>query len=598
MPNALTGDFDVVAEFAIAAANRVLAAMHRSERFLHSLAVRVDDNPPEDSARARPTMVGSVDAFGDPVVDHDRIGRPNPFPGILAATDPVRAGLDQALNPDAGADPEPIQPSHLQGRAQLQLTPPTVEVPDAGGTNVTVRQQIMARYFPDSNTSPAAEFVHGELQITAAVSRIASQAADILNIDVKADDVYVNFTPAWSSHPLTAEDLAAINLWIRNALKTSFLPSTATLPANVAAIQFKTLIGPPGALCLLMNMTGPSGSPASMNVPFLGPGDDFAVAVSVDFVRAALQPIIDRVLAQTFPPITIPVDVFFATYHVVYSIALTGATVDLQDGVILLTVRGHATQMSHKWYAPDSFHFTAKLTFTLSANGDSADLIPGDVSLDTSSWSVNLFRDSATENMRQVRDQALAESGAADTVRQKLSANANLGGLLQSLMPPPPGRRRTGSYLHGFQLAYTSCEIRTAGIIVHGSLGVTDWPPAHVEFEQVPGTSGGDVLAAHGADYSALKTWIPGGAIRRYEWSFEGQPQPFLVDDNKFVLMAGQPAVVVNAASSGLIAGFSPLCLRVRGTRLSSSGPVVQEAVVGESCGFSVFPVINGESVG
>ncbi len=30
MPNALTGEFDVVAQFAIPAANRLLAAMHRT----------------------------------------------------------------------------------------------------------------------------------------------------------------------------------------------------------------------------------------------------------------------------------------------------------------------------------------------------------------------------------------------------------------------------------------------------------------------------------------------------------------------------------------------------------------------------------------
>jgi hypothetical protein len=43
MPNDLTGDFDVVADFAIPAVDRVQATMHRSERFLHSLTVRVDD---------------------------------------------------------------------------------------------------------------------------------------------------------------------------------------------------------------------------------------------------------------------------------------------------------------------------------------------------------------------------------------------------------------------------------------------------------------------------------------------------------------------------------------------------------------------------
>ena len=39
MANDLTGDFDVVAEFRIPAANRVLAAMHRGNRFSETFAL-------------------------------------------------------------------------------------------------------------------------------------------------------------------------------------------------------------------------------------------------------------------------------------------------------------------------------------------------------------------------------------------------------------------------------------------------------------------------------------------------------------------------------------------------------------------------------
>ena len=74
MANNLTGDFDVVAEFAIPAVDRVLAAMHRAERFPHSLSLRVDDNPPPGSMNPRPSIVASVDSFGDATVDHSRLG--------------------------------------------------------------------------------------------------------------------------------------------------------------------------------------------------------------------------------------------------------------------------------------------------------------------------------------------------------------------------------------------------------------------------------------------------------------------------------------------------------------------------------------------
>src|SRR5688500_12255622 len=45
MSNDLTGDYDVVVQFSTGAVNRVLAAMHRGNRLLHSLSTRVDDNP-------------------------------------------------------------------------------------------------------------------------------------------------------------------------------------------------------------------------------------------------------------------------------------------------------------------------------------------------------------------------------------------------------------------------------------------------------------------------------------------------------------------------------------------------------------------------
>jgi hypothetical protein len=69
MANDLTGDFDVVAEFAIPAANRVIAAMHRAERFLHAMSVRVDDTRRRPDHRADfPTLVASMDSLGEPSV--------------------------------------------------------------------------------------------------------------------------------------------------------------------------------------------------------------------------------------------------------------------------------------------------------------------------------------------------------------------------------------------------------------------------------------------------------------------------------------------------------------------------------------------------
>ncbi len=395
---------------------------------------------------------------------------------------------------------------------------------------------------------------------------------------------------------------------IKNGLRTSFLPSNVTLPANIRSIQFKTLQNPQNALAILLNIASAPGNPASMNNVFLGAGDDFGFAVGVDYIKSVLQPTINNMLAQTYTT-TVPVDVWYTTYHVTYVSTLSSASLDLQNGKIVLTFQGTAHQTSNKWYAPDNFTFTAQLSFTLQPDGDTADLVPGDISFNSSSWIINLFQGDATSGMAQVRDQALKtkDANGIDTytkVNEVLSATANLGGLLDSLLAPSrtPGRRIPIRFSRGYKLAYTSVVITPAGITLHGTLTVTDWPAPYVEFEQIPATSTGGLLnagdlLANGPDFSALKSWIPGGTIQQFEWSTQGQSQPFLIDDNKFVLIHQQTELAATMASAGAVAAYSPLCLTIRGTRLSASGPVVGQPVSGSICGFNSFPVVSGLNV-
>ena len=611
MANNLTGDFDVVAEFSTGGANRVLAAMHSSGRFPHSISVRVDDNPLPGSNIPHFTAVEAVDAFGDPVVNHNQIGNPNPNPGPSIANDPIRAGLGGMINADvAGALQGTITPSHIQGVAQLQLFPPTLDVPDASGNKIGVRINLMSRFLPDAGSARLSEFMRGNLQIVANVNQIASQAANVIDIDFKADDAFIAFNP--TSQNLSAEDLAAINLCIRNAMKTSTLPSSMTLPPNVSYVQLKTLFAPQNALAVLLNLGTGQGNPASINDVFLGGGDDFALALSADFIRTAFQPTIDNLLGQPPFTITIPIDVLFSTYHVVYAITLQSVSVDFQSNIVL-TVKGTARQTSNKWYAPGSFDFTAQLSFSIQADGATADLVPGSVSLDTSSWLVNQFRGSATSGITQVRDQALDQGGASAAVRDMFDVNKILGNLLNSLLEP--ARPIPILRSQQFQLAYTSAAIQPDGIVLHGSISVlssrpvfatgvtanTDtpaasWPAPHVEFEQIPVATGAHVQPGgllRTPDYSALKSWIPGGTIDSYEWSTEGQSQPFLTDNNRFVLLGSTPGNAIAMVADAAVAAYSSLCLTVKGSRIAPSGAGAQQ-VTGMFCGYNSVSVIPG----
>jgi peroxiredoxin len=598
MANELTGDFDVVAEFSIPAVNRLLAAMHRIERFPHSMSLRVDDDPPAGSKGLRPTIVDALDAFGDPKPDHTTIP-PISWPDASSNGDPRHARFDAIVNADLlGAAIEPIVPSRLRGRAQLQVSPPTFALAPGPGNRVTVRLQVMARYFPDPQTPPLAQFVHGELALTTSVSQVASQTGSVVDIDIKASTVGVGFTASWASQPLTAENIAGIEQLIRNALKTSFLPSNVTLPPDVHRMQFTTVPAGAGAVAALLTLgNSPPGNPASVTSVFLGGGDEFGFAVGIDFLRSKFQPIIDEILSAPLAPV--PIDAYIA--HTSYTVTLTGASIDLQAGRIVLTIDGHAHTPS---WLPD-FDFRVRQPFTLSPSGATAELVVLDPSIDITTggvkgWLIGLFTGGLKSQLVPQRDIVLERVKARETVRDMLSADKTFGAVLRSLLKPPG--RRAQWLPPSFQLAYNSVEIRPSGIVLHGSLTVAAFPTPHVEFEQIASTSGavGPIVVPEGPDYSALKTWIPGGTIQRYDWNYQGSPA-FHTDVHKFVLLhAGPeateaaPAVSDGAASSKPVRAFTPLCLTVSGMRLAASGPASQHPVSASVCGYSSFPFLGG----
>src|SRR5262245_4607939 len=110
MANDLTGEFDVVAEFSLHAADRMLASMHRSERFLHSIATRVDDTLVDPN---HASVLNGVDAFGTAIANQLQIGngggprRPPTLTSLLI--------LDDIVNTNVGVlQIPPIQPSLLK----------------------------------------------------------------------------------------------------------------------------------------------------------------------------------------------------------------------------------------------------------------------------------------------------------------------------------------------------------------------------------------------------------------------------------------------------------------------------------------------------
>ena len=133
MPNNLTGDYDVVAAFSLQAVDRILAAMHRGKHLPHSLSMAVDDIP---QLRLGVAAVGVIDRYGEAVADRvtiKQVAYARPLSKVVDSDvinrlDPVvnwRAYSKLGLLPDVSL----AGSSYLSGVAQLQLGPPTMQLP-------------------------------------------------------------------------------------------------------------------------------------------------------------------------------------------------------------------------------------------------------------------------------------------------------------------------------------------------------------------------------------------------------------------------------------------------------------------------------------
>ena len=589
MANPLTGDFDIVAQFSVPAVNRLLAAMHGIKRFPHSLSLRVDDVPrPPNDHGVRPSLTEIIDIAGESVFHPGRIRDVLANAPDVAATFDAASRFDAIVNLDnAGIFLPPIEPSHLKGRLQVQLAPPMLEIADANRSRIRVRMALRSRYFPDPQTPVAAQFARGELVITTAVNQITSQLGSSVDIDLRSSAVQAVFVPNWSSAPLSAADRARVDQLIANALKSSVLPSNTTLPSGISAMKFKAMTG---SVSVLVNTDTSPGNPASANNSFLN-GSNFGFAIAAETMQRALASVATEILSTPIAPF----EVSIPGRNPVYTVVLRAANLHFRAGRIVLEIKGRATTPS---WTPN-FDFTVSQNITLRPVGTTAEIELGDISLDTDSWFVNRFRDRALSKIRPIRDQALAQSGANDTVRRMLDTDRNLGPLFRSLLTPARPDNQPQPQPHHATLTYASAEISPDGIVLRGQMNIANVPSPAVEFSEIADTGTGPVDGTMPAqtEYSAFKSWIPGGTIDGFEWKRFRDTQTGSVDDKKFVLVPQGPVVASDEAfarrAPGLALGFNPMCLTLHGTRLSMSGPIAPRPVTASYCAFPWFPLFE-----
>ena len=619
MANNLTGNYDVVVQVSTAAIDRFLAVMHECERFLHSVSGYINDVPQPLGQQRPPVLTGVSDIFGKAVANQRHIPRQS-FTGTLPVNDPVFALRPPIVNP--GPLPtRTIAPSNLSGQVQLQVFPPTVDVPDASGTKLTVIMNFMARYMPDPGTAPIAQFLRGDLQIVAPLNQISTKPEfnhnrliEVLQFDFQTDEATVTFTPTFSSSPLSDADSLAINLAIGNALKTSFQPSSVTLPSGVFALAFKTLLsGAQKAGALLLNLTNRPGDPAGVQQIALNATDDFAFAISPDYINSLLSSVIGQL--TSFPPIAVSEWPFSATYTI--SLTSPPPALNFTSGAIQLVINAHAHSSGSIF---PSFNFRTVVSFglnliaidgqgrlgaaELSLTKVSLDFTDSGIGGDIKDLILGAFKGGITGNIAQAVNQILSSpdpNGIQATVRKQTNIDTQLGNMVNAFLKDPTTGDQPDSSLQ-LVFSYTSVDIEPNGVILRGLESVRAWADASVEFDQIPSqpppTGPGGIIVGglpqSGPDYTALNSWIPGGTITQYVWSTSSNNQlyPFGVDPHKFVLLHSTTVLPVDEVSRGVsLPPYTSLCLTVQGTRISMSGTGPAIAVNATVCGIHHLPL-------
>lgn len=559
MANPLTGDFDAVVQVAVRQINGLLATLHQNGartttalKLLHSVRARVG------AVKRRPTEVG---AFGEWALNFERArpaGPRGPLRAELTAGAPPGTArrLETAFT-DFGEVFELPPPDVVRGTATVQLSTIRLSAAEGSMSELTIHADVRAHYEPDPGTAPLPTAVNGEIRAVYEVQKIASGGSTRLLIRPSPHDEKIEFIPAAGSG-LTSTDALRIAAQVRQVLRESISLLPVDLPEGFPFAYFKAVgsnadsafalplqlserpVPPDGIQGIAQSIVGDSG---------------FAFAVSGEHVQGLID--IEAIRVRiTQRPIRLAIRSPFGNIRVVtYRLRFSsGPTLAFQAGAIEIAGRVEVETSS---LAPNGFvRFRQRVTLILSPAAQRVDLrTAGEPDVDES-W---FIPHTAAVNIVKA-EVATAIENNADAVRDIFDANRSK--LTIAL----------GTFEPSASATFTQLEISTDGVVVRGELSSA---ARIAPVMQIGETDVGRTL-------TAFESWIPGGRIDRFLWSWVEYP-------------VGQPTALSGVAKSATetnrfllekppgISEASQICLRVVGERLRPDGRT-ESVVHGSVC--------------
>ena len=536
------------------------------------------------------------------------------FDAVLEVSDATLDRLAAAMHQNGF--PHPTLPSlphviHLRlvgdehGSVAAQVGCPHITLIDGATDRIKVEFGFRARFRADPGSPPLADIIHGTVRATYRIQKIDPTCvgwrgiADdyvwlrVMHGSVSFEGTAYNETRSFQLDRLADQDQASLNTRITKHLAALLVHAFAPRPHRIPR-QFRRFrsvaTGPwPGGsgVAFPVSIGGgePTGALASIDELFLD-GHDFAVAINSDLIVGAIASELEAVAGDQ-RDFHIHGDAGYGggleiDYHVrVDSTAVQwigAAPFGMQMGIIRITLNGHG--WASRLYRSGVFNIgsvsladiamTASVEQYLALQFDA----PGQFSLRAVGGPITNVHYTGPfashvvpEAQKRISDQVQAIVNSKLGTAQSAVASYADAGKLADLV----GALRTVDPSFGAE--FDRASYRPEGIVLHGTVTTASrWSP-HVEFAK---TETGD-------GFDAVESWIPGGRVDSFEWSWRWYSNPVVAPPgapgtatNKDTFQLRRPhdsrskfgqMVGVESPLPGLD-GLGRVCLTIRGARV------------------------------
>ena len=484
----------------------------------------------------------------------------------------------------------------VQGTLTAQVSAPRIQIVDGATDRFGLHVWIRARYLPEPGSEPLADWITGMVAVEYVLTDIdpscagwaGAQASKYLWFKVVEGSVSFDGTVANEFNPLAVknglDEAATIDKVVRqlgSLLSTSFSPTPHQVSARFRRGSMMSLNrGGEAAVAIPLSPHGPQIE--SIDQVVVG-GADFGVALSADAVLGQVQPVLDQLregfweqihfhsetsldLGPFGSPTVLTVDIW-------YTVTLTSAAAEWTGKGVTVRISGQALTEKSEYNL--TFDVTQSVLMSFDAGSEGLALASagppavdvhysGPYSGDVINNAKPNIQSQVQSQVQNVLDQA---AGAFDVSAQK----AELVNQLRTIDDNADAH-------------FVDARFDPAGVVLLGTIRLSPRRGPVVRFEKAP----------DGNAYTAWDSWIPGGRIDTFDWSWRWAAGSFQQDGSQtdkdtFRLTrpwarASKFRMPLTSTPLPGLDGMGKVCLYVEGAQVDAVSGAMVETGSGRGC--------------